>query len=81
MSTNEHVSNAVDWATPIAGFEQVSTFAMQNAQVEATLALAYEARTANLIALIPNTVTQERLNELVPLILDRLGLSKDGVPE
>lgn len=54
MTENPHISNAQDWQH---GEEQPSTFALQNAQIEATLAVAWETarladeqRTANLIA-------------------------------
>lgn len=48
MNVNEHVDNALDWQH---GDAEPSTFALQNAHIEATLALAYEQRTANMIAL------------------------------
>jgi hypothetical protein len=54
MTENPHISNAQDWQH---GEEQPSAFALQNAQIEATLAVAWETarladeqRTANLIA-------------------------------
>jgi hypothetical protein len=48
ISENAHVSNALDWQH---GDVEPSTFALHNAQIEATLAVAYEARTANMLAL------------------------------
>jgi hypothetical protein len=47
-----------------------------NPETDPARALAYEQRTANLIALVPQVVEQARLEELVSLILPRLGLSK-----
>ena len=78
MSENQHVDNALDWQH---GDSEPSTFALSNALIEATLALAYEQRTANLIAAYQSEVSGQgrikgdgiaidRHNE----ILDRLGL-------
>ena len=46
----------------------------------ATMALAYEQHTANLIALLPQLPQVEVWNELVTEITDRLSLN-DGSPE
>lgn len=51
--------------------------AFQGAQIQATLALTEEQRTANLIALIPSITGQKRLEEVVFKVLERLGLDPD----
>ena len=43
-------------------------------QLHATMALVYEQRTANLIALMPLCVEQARLEDVVMQVMPRLGL-------
>lgn len=84
MSGNEHISNALDWQH---GEAEPSAFALQNAQIEATLALAYEQRTANLIAMLQpiqcadGVVIHSKAQFAVTAIgtiQERLGVSQDG---
>jgi hypothetical protein len=83
--SNPHISNAIDWQH---GDDEPSAFALQNAQIEATLAVAYELRTANLIAMWSNpqstahqstyTLSDVTLKDLLQRSLERLDTQDDG---
>lgn len=84
MSGNEHISNAQDWQH---GEAEPTTFALQNAQIEATLALAHEQRTANLIAVLQpihcaqGSVIHPQVGaalKTLTVIHKRLGIEEDG---
>ena len=85
--SNEHVSNALDWQH---GDVEPSTFALHNAQIEATLAVAHEQRTANLLAFLHPVEAadgkaiygkSEAILKTLDVIAVRLGVSADGTVE
>lgn len=92
MTSNPHVATAKflqngvhDWQSDWGSTDATNLAAMLDAQTEATLALAYEQRTANLIAYQSNversyfqTLTKPRsgqANELNRTIIERLDLA------
>lgn len=81
MKGNKHYQDAVEMADRFRNGSQnpaeLQAVGFQAAQFEATLALVEEQRTANLVALIPSIIDQDRLEEVVFQVLDRLGMDRE----
>lgn len=88
--SNTHYENAVAWIDDFDGEDTIPAYWLQKALVEATLALASEARTANLLAYMQPVETAEgqtvKINgdAAVTIFQElnvRLGRLTVGVPE